>query len=91
MSLKRYMQFKALSGYKIILGIIIILCLYFKVLKICDNHVSLYQLTVERGTPFHKAVSTGKLVSLSKTGPLQNDCKNSGFAQVMEILESHGI
>ena len=28
----------------------------------CDDHVSLYQLTLERGTPLHKDVKSGKIV-----------------------------
>ena len=31
-------------------------------LEVCDNHLSLYQLTVEPGTPLAKAVTTGTLV-----------------------------
>ena len=30
----------------------------------CDDHVSLYQLTLERGTPLFRDVKLGKLVSL---------------------------
>ncbi|XP_065898861.1 radical S-adenosyl methionine domain-containing protein 1, mitochondrial-like isoform X2 [Dysidea avara] len=32
-----------------------------KVLEICDNHISLYQLTVERGTPLAKDVQNSRL------------------------------
>ena len=28
----------------------------------CDDHISLYQLTLERGTPLFKSVKLGKLV-----------------------------
>ena len=28
----------------------------------CDDHVSLYQLTLERGTPLYKDVKLGKMV-----------------------------
>ena len=33
-----------------------------QVLEVCDNHLSLYQLTVEPGTPLAKSVTTGTLV-----------------------------
>ena len=35
---------------------------FWQVLEVCDNHLSLYQLTVEPGTPLAKAVTTGTLV-----------------------------
>ena len=31
-------------------------------LSVCGDHVSLYQLTLERGTPLFKSVKSGKLV-----------------------------
>ncbi|PFX29534.1 Radical S-adenosyl methionine domain-containing protein 1, mitochondrial [Stylophora pistillata] len=32
-----------------------------KALSVCDDHISLYQLTLERGTPLYKNVTSGKV------------------------------
>ncbi|XP_078345947.1 radical S-adenosyl methionine domain-containing protein 1, mitochondrial-like isoform X2 [Oculina patagonica] len=34
-------------------------------LSVCDDHVSLYQLTLERGTPLYKSVKSGKLTLIA--------------------------
>ena len=36
----------------------------FQALSLCDHHVSLYQLTIEKGTPLHKDVKAGKVVHI---------------------------
>ena len=40
----------------------IIFYLVCQALSVCDDHISLYQLTLERGTPLFKSVKLGKLV-----------------------------
>ena len=36
----------------------------YQALSVCDDHISLYQLTLERGTPLYKNVISGKQVRL---------------------------
>ena len=38
--------------------------LYFQMISLCDDHISLYQLTLERGTQLFKQVENGKLVRI---------------------------
>ena len=50
----------------------IIFDLVCQALSVCDDHISLYQLTLERGTPLFKSVKLGKLVRELQNS--QNNC-----------------
>ena len=38
--------------------------LHLQVLEVCDSHISLYQLTVEQGTPLAKEVQHNRVVGI---------------------------
>lgn len=58
-----------------------------KLLPVCDDHVSLYQLTLERGTQLFKQVETGELsvpgedVTADMYKSARRVLENAGFCQ----------
>ncbi|XP_033748642.1 radical S-adenosyl methionine domain-containing protein 1, mitochondrial-like isoform X2 [Pecten maximus] len=56
-----------------------------QVLSICDQHISLYQLTLERGTQLFKWVQSG-LIELP-----EEDMMADMYLEAVEILEKHGF
>ena len=50
--------------------------LFLQALTLCGNHMSLYQLTVEQGTPLAKALKNGEMVCqiFGRTVSLQERC-----------------
>lgn len=56
-----------------------------KVLSVCDDHISLYQLTLERGTPLYKNVTSGK-VSLP-----DSDLVAEMYQLAVETLTANGF
>ncbi|XP_076122609.1 radical S-adenosyl methionine domain-containing protein 1, mitochondrial [Alosa pseudoharengus] len=56
-----------------------------KLLAVCDHHVSLYQLTLERGTQLFKQVQRGEL-----TMPAE-DVTATMYMTARDILEMHGF
>ncbi|KAK7112959.1 hypothetical protein V1264_012330 [Littorina saxatilis] len=56
-----------------------------QMLSLCDHHISLYQLTLERGTQLFKDVAAGLTVM-----PSTDEMADMYFAAI-EILDSHGF
>ena len=55
----------------------------------CDDHISLYQLTLERGTPFYRDVKAGKMASIlnkSNTSKLTHCLPDVLFCRVTKVL-----
>jgi putative oxygen-independent coproporphyrinogen III oxidase len=56
-----------------------------KALSLAGSHLSLYQLTIERGTPFHGLWRQGKLT------PLNEDCAADMFTETRAWLADAGL
>lgn len=56
-----------------------------QILTLCDNHISLYQLTVERGTPLFKWVKEGSIVLPD------DDVMADLYQTAIETLEKRGF
>lgn len=54
-------------------------------LRVCDDHVSLYQLTLERGTQLFKQVEQGELT------PPSEDITATMYRTARHILENQGL
>uniref|UniRef100_A0A0B7AGX1 Radical S-adenosyl methionine domain-containing protein 1, mitochondrial n=1 Tax=Arion vulgaris TaxID=1028688 RepID=A0A0B7AGX1_9EUPU len=56
-----------------------------QILMLCDNHISLYQLTLERGTQLYKQVHNGSLIAVESL------VMEEMYLQAVDMLTSRGF